>query len=83
VTDSARREPNPADDKGEVWGIPALDLISMRSGYIGSLGIPMIFDLVVFHVLVHYFQLWYPISFAISCMIGAAVDHYDRPLKPI
>jgi protoporphyrinogen oxidase len=79
VTDSARREPNPADDKGEVWGIPALDLISMRSGYIGSLGIPLIFDLVVFHVLVHYFQLWYPISFAISCMIGAAVDHYDRP----
>ena len=79
VTDAGRREPNPADDKGEVWGIPALDLISMRSGYIGALGLPLMFDIVVFHVLVHYFQLWYPISFAISCLIGAAVDHYDRP----
>ena len=51
----------------------------MRSGYIGALGIPLIFDVVIFHVLVHYFQLWYPIAFAISCLSGAAVDHYDRP----
>jgi hypothetical protein len=48
VTGDGRRDPNPADDKGEVWGIPALDLISIRSGYIGALGIllpPLVPDL--------------------------------------
>jgi hypothetical protein len=78
VTDGARAEPNPIDDKGEVWGIPALDLISMRSGYIGAAGVPLIFDLIVYQVLIYYFHVWYPIAFAFSCVVGAAVQHSGR-----
>jgi protoporphyrinogen oxidase len=78
VTDSARAEPNPIDDKGEVWGIPALDAISMRSGYIGAAGVPLIFDLIVYQVLIYYFHVWYPIAFAISALVGATMEHYGR-----
>ena len=78
VTDSARAEPNPIDDKGEVWGIPALDAISLRSGYIGAAGVPLIFDVAVYQVLIYYFHVWYPIAFAISAIVGAAIQHYRR-----
>ncbi len=78
VTDSARAVPNPIDDKGEVWGIPALDAISMRSGYIGAAGIPLIFDITVYQVLIYYFHVWYPLAFAVSCLVGAAMQHSGR-----
>jgi hypothetical protein len=78
VTDGARAVPNPIDDKGEVWGIPALDAIAMRSGYIGAFGIPLLFDLTVYQVLIYYFHIWYPIAFAVSCMVGAAIQHSAR-----
>ncbi len=78
VTDGGRAVPNPVDDKGEVWGIPALDAISMRSGYIGAAGVPLIFDLVVYQILIYYFHVWYPVAFAVSCLVGAAVQHSGR-----
>ncbi len=78
VTDSARAVPNPIDDKGEVWGIPALDAISMRSGYIGAVGVPLIFDIVVYQVLIYYFHVWYPIAFAVSALVGATIEHSRR-----
>jgi hypothetical protein len=78
VTDGARAVPNPVDDKGEVWGIPALDVISLRSGYIGAAGVPLIFDLIVYQVLIYYFHVWYPIAFAISAITGATFEHYRR-----
>ncbi len=78
VTDSGRAVPNPIDDRGEVWGIPALDAISMRSGYIGAAGIPLLFDLTVYQILIYYFHVWYPIAFAFSCMVGAAIQHSER-----
>ena len=78
VTDGGRAVPNPIDDKGEVWGIPALDAISMRSGYIGAAGVPLIFDLVVYQILIYYFHVWYPIAFAVSCLVGAAIQHSRR-----
>ena len=78
VTDGARAVPNPIDDKGEVWGIPALDAISMRSGYIGAAGIPLLFDITVYQILIYYFHIWYPIAFAFSCMVGAAIQHSSR-----
>jgi protoporphyrinogen oxidase len=78
VTDSGRAVPNPIDDKGEVWGIPALDVISTRSGYIGAAGVPLIFDITVYQVLIYYFHVWYPIAFAVSCLVGAAIQHSSR-----
>jgi len=66
VTEGGRTEPNPVDDKGVVWGIPALNLISTRSEYIGTMGIPLVFDIVVYQVLIYYFHVWYPIAFAVS-----------------
>jgi len=78
VTDGGRAVPNPVDDKGEVWGIPALDAISMRSGYIGAAGVPLIFDLVVYQILIYYFHVWYPVAFAVSCLVGATVQHSGR-----
>ena len=78
VTDGGRAVPNPIDDKGEVWGIPALDAISMRSGYIGAAGIPLLFDLTVYQILIYYFHIWYPVAFAVSCMVGAAIHHSGR-----
>jgi protoporphyrinogen oxidase len=75
---AGRTEPNPIDDRGEVWGIPALDLISTRSGYIGAFGVALIFDLVVYQVLIYYFHVWYPVAFAVSCMVGAAIQHSSR-----
>jgi hypothetical protein len=78
VTDGGRAVPNPIDDKGEVWGIPALDVISMRSGYIGAAGIPLLFDITVYQVLIYYFHFWYPIAFAVSCVVGAAIQHWRR-----
>ncbi len=77
VTDG-RAVPNPIDDKGEVWGIPALDAISTRSGYIGAAGIPLLFDLIVYQILIYYFHVWYPVAFAFSCMVGAAIQHSER-----
>jgi protoporphyrinogen oxidase len=78
VTDGGRAVPNPIDDKGEVWGIPALDVISTRSGYIGAAGIPLLFDITVYQVLIYYFHVWYPIAFAVSCLVGAAIQHSSR-----
>ena len=78
VTDSARAIPNPIDDPGEVWGLPALDAISTRSGYVGAAGIPLIFDLVVYQVLIYYFHIWYALAFAVSALVGAAVQHTER-----
>jgi protoporphyrinogen oxidase len=78
VTDAGRAVPNPIDDKGEVWGIPALDVISMRSGYIGAAGIPLLFDITVYQILIYYFHVWYPIAFAASCLVGAAIQHSNR-----
>jgi protoporphyrinogen oxidase len=78
VTEGGRTEPNPIDDKGEVWGIPALDAIALRSGYIGAAGIPLIFDLIVYQILIYYFHIWYPIAFAVSAMVGAAIQHSRR-----
>ena len=78
VTVSGRAEPHPIDDKGEVWGIPALDAISLHSGYIGAAGLPLFFDLLVYQILVYYFHAWYPVAFAISAMVGAAVHNHGR-----
>ncbi len=78
VTEGGRTEPNPIDDKGEVWGIPALDAISVRSGYIGAAGVPLIFDLIVYQILIYYFHVWYPVAFAFSAMVGAAIQHRQR-----
>ncbi|HVN27013.1 MAG TPA: hypothetical protein VMT64_00930, partial [Candidatus Binataceae bacterium] len=78
VTESGRAEPNPIDDKGEVWGIPALDAISLQSGYIGAAGLPLLFDLVVYQILVYYFHAWYPIAFAVSAMVGAEIHNHGR-----
>jgi protoporphyrinogen oxidase len=78
VSDLGRALPNPIEDEREVWGIPALDAISMGSGYIGAAGVPLIFDLVVYQVLIYYFHVWYPIAFAVSCLAGATVQHYGR-----
>jgi hypothetical protein len=78
VTDSSRALPNPIDDPREVWGLPALDAIALRSGYIGAAGIPLIFDLIVYQVLIYYFHVWYAVAFAISAMVGAAVKHTER-----
>lgn len=78
VTDGARAEPHPIDDKGDVWGIPALDAISLRSGYIGAAGIPLFFDLVVYQILIYYFHVWYAVAFAVSALVGAAVHNSRR-----
>ncbi len=78
VAEGGRTEPNPIDDKGQVWGIPALDVISSRSGYIGAAGLPLIFDLCVYQVLIYYFHVWYPVAFAVSAMVGAAVQNFGR-----
>jgi len=80
--ESGRAFPTGIDDTGEVWGIPALDVVSARSGYIGAAGWGLLFDLLSFRLLVHYCGIWYPISFAISCLIGAAVDHSRRQSPP-
>ena len=69
---------NQVDGNGEVWGIPALDAISMRSGYIGAASVPLLFDIVVYQVLIYYFHIWYPIAFAVSCLVGAAIQHSSR-----
>ena len=79
MTEGGRTEPNPVDDKGVVWGIPALNLISTRSEYIGTMGIPLVFDIVVYQVLIYYFHVWYPIAFAVSCLVGAAVQKFHPP----
>jgi len=78
VSERGRALPNPIEDQREVWGIPALDAISMGSGYIGAAGVPLIFDLVVYQVLIYYFHVWYPIAFAVSCLAGATVQHSGR-----
>ena len=78
VTEGGRTEPNPIDDKGDVWGIPALDAISVRSGYIGAAGVPLIFDLIVYQILIYYFHVWYPVAFAVSALVGAAIQHRGR-----
>ena len=78
VTEGGRTEPNPIDDKGEVWGIPALDAISLRSGYIGAAGVPLIFDVIVYQMLIYYFHVWYPVAFAVSAIVGAAIEHSGR-----
>ena len=78
VTDSSRALPNPIDDPREVWGLPALDAIALRSGYIGAAGIPLLFDLAVYQVLIYYFHVWYAVAFAISAMVGAAAQHTRR-----
>jgi len=84
VTDGARAEPHPIDDKGEVWGIPALDAISLRSGYIGAAGIPLFFDLLVYQILIYYFHVWYAVAFAVSALVGAAVHNSRRKdLEPL
>jgi protoporphyrinogen oxidase len=84
VTDGARAEPHPIDDKGDVWGIPALDAISLRSGYIGAAGIPLVFDLLVYQILIYYFHVWYAIAFAVSALVGAAVHNARRKdLEPL
>jgi putative flippase GtrA len=38
----------------------------------------LIFDLVVYQVLIYYFHVWYPIAFAVSCLAGATVQHSGR-----
>jgi len=78
VAEGGRAEPNPIDDRGEVWGIPALDAISLRSGYIGAAGLPLLFDLVVYQILIYYFHLWYPIAFAVSALVGATIHNSSR-----
>jgi protoporphyrinogen oxidase len=78
AAEGGRGEPSPIDDRGEVWGIPALDVISMRSGYIGAAGVPLLFDIAVYQVLIYYFHIWYPIAFAASCVVGAAIQHSKR-----
>jgi len=78
VSEGGRAVPSPIEDEHEVWGIPALDAISMGSGYIGAAGVPLIFDLVVYQVLIYYFHVWYPIAFAVSCLAGATVQHAGR-----
>jgi len=78
VTDSARALPSAIDEPREVWGLPALDAISMRTGYVGAAGIPLIFDLVVYQVLIYYFHVWYALAFAVSALVGAAIQHTER-----
>jgi protoporphyrinogen oxidase len=78
VTAGGRTEPNPIDDKGDVWGIPALDAISLRSGYIGAAGLPLFFDLLVYQILVYYLHTWYPVAFALSALVGAAIHNHGR-----
>ena len=78
VADSGRAVPNPIDEPGEVWGLPALDAISTSKGYVGAAGLPLVFDLVVYQVLIYYFHVWYALAFAISAIVGAAVQHTER-----
>ena len=60
------------------FGVSAKDLILAVIGYIGAAGVPLIFDLIVYQVLIYYFHVWYPIAFAISALVGATMEHYGR-----
>lgn len=73
VDASARQVPARIARAAEVWGIPALDVISPESGYLGVVGLPLLADVFTFFLLHHYGGVWFVLAFVIGCLVGSAV----------
>jgi protoporphyrinogen oxidase len=73
AADASRQVPARIGRAAEVWGIPALDVISPESGYLGVAGLPLLADMFTFFLLHHYGGVWFVLAFVIGCLVGSAV----------
>jgi protoporphyrinogen oxidase len=64
-----------------VWGIPALDVMSVQKGYAGGIGLPLAAELACFALLHELGGLEYVTAFAVGSVVGA-VAHQARYVAP-
>jgi hypothetical protein len=70
---ASRQVPGRIGRAAEVWGIPALDVVSPESGYLGVAGLPLLADVLTFFLLHHYGGVWFVLAFVAGCLVGSAV----------